>query len=201
MKRIISRRCFFMAALALAVPLPVLWLTKARAQDYGHAPLTTAAQPPIRIPSTDDGMVRNPFAVLNLAVPAQAEHHREIRTRKLLSDYSRTDDEKKRAGMLDELTNVVSEQFEYRQATREIELKQLEEHMRKLRDLHSRRAKDKDQIVRDRVRQLLRDVEGLGWGDDNRPRPRLRDPQDKGWGDDPNNKGSDSVAPVQTSPY
>ena len=68
--------------------------------------------------------------------------------------------------MLDELTKVVSDQFDLRQESRERELKELEEHVRKLRELHQRRAKEKDQIVRDRVRQLLRDVDGLGWGDD-----------------------------------
>jgi hypothetical protein len=73
--------------------------------------------------------------------------------------------------VLDELTKVVSEQFEVRQEIRERELKDLEEHVQKLRVLHQRRTKEKDQIVRDRVRQLLRDVDGLGWGDDGRPRP------------------------------
>ena len=43
-----------------------------------------------------------------------------------------------------------------RQQTRERELKELEEHVRKLRELHQRRAREKDQIVRDRVRQLPR---------------------------------------------
>jgi hypothetical protein len=97
---------------------------------------------------------------------AQADADPENRMRKLLSDYSRIDDEKERARVLEELTKVVSEQFEFRQEMRERELKEVEEHVRKLRALQQRRTKEKDQIVRDRVRQLLRDVDGLGWGDD-----------------------------------
>ncbi len=86
--------------------------------------------------------------------------------------------------MLVELTKIVSEQFDIRQSFRESELKEVEEHVRKLRELHQRRAMEKDQIVRDRVRQLLRDVEGLGWGDDDHlaaPSPRLRQSPKTEW--------------------
>jgi hypothetical protein len=108
----------------------------------------------------------------------QADHERESETRKLLSDYSQTDDEKERAKVIDELTKVVAGQFDIRQEVRERELKELEEQVRKLRELHQRRAKEKEQIIRDRVRQLLRDVDGLGWGGDgdaNVPSPLSRD--------------------------
>jgi hypothetical protein len=195
MECIISRRCLFTVALAVTLPLTVLWLTKARAQDY---------RDPLNLPPATEPGVRTPTPTgtgnfsLNVFDPAQAEHDREVRTRKLLSDYSRTDDEKERARVLDELTKVVSEQFEHRQESRERELKEVEEHMRKLRELHTRRAKEKDQIVRDRVRQLLRDVEGLGWGDDSRVRPGLRGPNGKGWGGDvaPSpTKGGSTAAP------
>jgi len=66
------------------------------------------------------------------------------------------------------LTKVVSAHFDIRQELREKELKELEEKVKKLRELHLRRAKEKEQITRDHVRQLLRDVDGLGWGDDGR---------------------------------
>jgi hypothetical protein len=101
----------------------------------------------------------------------EAKHARDERTRKLLSDYSRTDDAKERERVLVGLTDVVSDQFDMRQEARERELKELEDHVRQLRVLHQRRAAEKNQIVRDRVRQLLRDVEGLGWSDDGRLEP------------------------------
>jgi hypothetical protein len=153
MKRIISR---YLLTLGLAVlsPLPFLWLMEASAQQ-GPAPKAQGKWFEAR-----KEVSRNPDP------RDQADRDRDERTRKLLSDYSRTDDEKERARVLEELTKVVSEQFERRQEIRERELKEVEEHVRKLRELHQRRAKEKDQIVRDRVRQLLRDVDGLGWGDD-----------------------------------
>ena len=161
MKRIIIR-CLLAVALAVSLPLPAMWLTGATAQDEPVNPvlpdLPTFKEAPKNVSRNSD--LRSP-----------ADDNREGRTRKLLSDYSRTDDEKERAKVLDELTKVVSEQFEHRQESRERELKEVEEHMRKLRELHTRRAKEKDQIVRDRVRQLLRDVDGLGWGDDDRRAP------------------------------
>jgi hypothetical protein len=175
MKRIISR-CLLTVALVVSAPLSVLSLRESTAQEPARPAIGTptgtrtatlpawSAAAPQQVGSTG----------ANFGIPdplSQAEHGRDVRTRKLLSDYNRTDDEKARAKVLEELTNVVSEQFDGRQESRERELKAVEEHVRKLRELHQRRAKEKDQIVRDRVRQLLRDVDGLGWGDDDRQRP------------------------------
>ena len=41
---------------------------------------------------------------------------------------------------------------------------QLGEQLRNLQEQHQRRAEQRDQIVEERVRQLLRDADGLGWG-------------------------------------
>ena len=158
------RRCLLTVALAVTAPLPVLHLAEATAQDGPR---------PDQPKAIDDPNSNNPFGIRNSRLPA--DHDREVRTTKLLSEYKRATDEKDRAKVLDDLTKVVSEQFETRQTNRERELKELEDHVRKLRELHQRRAKEKDQIVRDRVRQLLRDAEGLGWGDDGRPRPSRTD--------------------------
>lgn len=86
------------------------------------------------------------------------------KTRELLSQYNQTDDEAERAKIVKELTAVAAEEFDARQESREKQLQQLEEQLKKLRALHVRRSKEKDEIIRDRVRQLLRDADGLGWG-------------------------------------
>jgi hypothetical protein len=193
MKCIISRRCLLTVALAVSTPLPSLWLMEATAQDSGvtpgpvregdrpvfsgsgvlGGPFNNSSSKPVFSGSGVLGDPNNMATVRYAGARSQADYDREVRTRKLLSDYSRTDDEKGRAKVLEDLTKVVSEQFEVRQESRERELKEVEEHVRKLRELHQRRATEKDQIVRDRVRQLLRDVDGLGWGDDGRLRPSL----------------------------
>jgi hypothetical protein len=68
---------------------------------------------------------------------------------------------------------LVAKQFDVRQEARQGELKQLEEQLRKLQELRVRRGAQKEQIVEDRVRQLLRDADGLGWGADNENSPSL----------------------------
>jgi hypothetical protein len=85
---------------------------------------------------------------------------------KLLSSYRETNEETERGRLMQELTGAVAEEFDARQKSREQELAKLEEQVRKLRELQKRREQEKDQIVADRVRQLVRDVDGLGWGGD-----------------------------------
>lgn len=91
-------------------------------------------------------------------------------TREVIEAYRRTDDEAEKARIAKALPELVGKEFDARQKIREHELKQLEEQLRKLQELHQRRAKQRDQIVEERVRQLLRDADGLGWGsDEDRP--------------------------------
>ena len=173
MKFFIRWRSLVAASVVVLAPLSVLWLNGATAQDNTprhknphsiigrNLPGKPVASPPA-------GNAAGNFVYVNSDPRSQADYEHDAQMRKLLADYSQTEDEKQRAKVLDELTKVVSEQFDARQEVRERELKELEEQVRKLRDLQQRRAKEKDQIIRDRVRQLLRDVDGLGWGDEVR---------------------------------
>jgi hypothetical protein len=88
------------------------------------------------------------------------------KTQELLSRYNQTQDDGERAKIVKELEAVSAQEFDARQESREKQLQQLEDQLKKLRALHARRAKEKEEIVRDRVRQLLRDADGLGWGSD-----------------------------------
>lgn len=171
MKFMIQRRYLIATTLAVVTPLSILWLNGATAQDNSNRRTSYVDNDFNRFPVTKEtptgsasGIVMQRAADLR----SPADHERDAQTRKLLSDYSQSDDEKQRAKILDELAKLVAEQFDARQEVRETELKDLEEKVRKLRELQQRRAKEKDQIVRDRVRQLLRDVDGLGWGDEGR---------------------------------
>jgi len=134
--------------------LPHLWSTMSSAQD---GPKST--NPVIR------GVAPVPAKPGSYA-PAPVHNELEAKTRGIISQYKATEDEKARDKLVDDLTAAVSEQFDARQEAREAELKQLEEQLRKLRELQARRAKAKEEIVRDRIRQLLRDADGLGWGAD-----------------------------------
>ena len=162
MKCIISRRCLLTVALAVSAPLPSSWLMEATAQDSDATPgpiregdrpvfsnsgvlgdpFEKSSSKPVFFGSGVLGDPNNQASVRYAGARSQADY-REVRTRKLLSDYSRTDDEKGRAKVLEDLTKVVSEQFEVRQESRERELKEVEEHVRKLRELHQRRGRRK----------------------------------------------------------
>ena len=77
-------------------------------------------------------------------------------------------------GLVAKLKSSVGEQFDQRQEGKARELKALEEQLAKLKEIHNKRTQQRDQIVADRVQQILREVEGLGWGTDSSDSPRLR---------------------------
>ena len=85
-------------------------------------------------------------------------------TRDLFANYQEASDSGQRETIRDQLTEVLTKHFEVRQQIRVRELEELEAQVRRLRELHDRREQEKDQIVRDRLQQLVRDAEGLGWG-------------------------------------
>ena len=79
-----------------------------------------------------------------------------------------------REGLVAKLKSSVGEQFDQRQFGKARELKALEEQLAKLKEIHNKRTQQRDQIVADRVQQIMREVEGLGWGTDSTDSPRLR---------------------------
>jgi hypothetical protein len=85
-------------------------------------------------------------------------------TRDLIGKYQEATDPGERETIRDQLNDVLVNHFEVRQQFRARELQELEAQVERLRELHNRREREKNQIVRDRLQQLLRDAEGLGWG-------------------------------------
>ena len=69
-------------------------------------------------------------------------------------------------GVIAKLKTAVGEQFDQRQDSKLNELVALEEQIKKLKEIHNKRTLQRDQIVGDRVQQLIREVDGLGWGTD-----------------------------------
>ncbi len=55
--------------------------------------------------------------------------------------------------------------FDAKQKQRIRELDDMEKELKRLRTVHERRENEKDRIVSDRVQQLIRETQGLGWGD------------------------------------
>ena len=76
--------------------------------------------------------------------------------------------------ILAKLKSEVGQQFDRRQDAKGMELKALEEQLAKLKEIHNKRTQQRDQIIAFRVQQIVRDVEGLGWGTDSTDLSRLR---------------------------
>jgi hypothetical protein len=83
--------------------------------------------------------------------------------RSLMKSYASADDAAKDKIVAD-LKVAVGKLFDIRQDARLQELTRLEEQLKRLKDVHAKRANQKDQIVMDRVQQMIREADGLGWG-------------------------------------
>ncbi len=81
----------------------------------------------------------------------------------LIGEYSKTQDETKRASIKSELTTLLDQQFNMQQKHREAEVKNIEDQLKKLRDVMKKRSENRQSIVNNRLEQLLREAEGLGW--------------------------------------
>ena len=94
----------------------------------------------------------------------RSEHELARRTESLARAYAQESDSAKRRELEDRLRESVDNHFAVKQQLRAEELKQLEAQLRKLQTQHERRNEARSQITRDRVQQLLREADGLGWG-------------------------------------
>jgi hypothetical protein len=148
-----------------------VWLRASLAQTPNKAGRADQAVVPVPLKYPTSGFVpvpisstlRQPTAYYGvMANPACAEQDAEVHKR--VEEYRATQDEKERARIAKELPDLIAKEFDARQEAREQELKQLEEQLHKLKELHAKRGQQKEQIVEERVRQLLRDADGLGWG-------------------------------------
>ncbi|HEV3258517.1 MAG TPA: hypothetical protein VG013_16690 [Gemmataceae bacterium] len=81
----------------------------------------------------------------------------------LVEEYSRTEDEKDRAKIKSKLSDVLDKQFDAQQKRRDLEVERIEAQLKKLRALMKKRAEARQKIVDNRLDQLLREADGLGW--------------------------------------
>lgn len=88
----------------------------------------------------------------------------EAKSLELVARLKDQADQAQRKAVIADLTELVTNHFNSRQKQREQELKQLEEQLKKLRSIQERREAARDDIISDRVRQLIRESEGLNWG-------------------------------------
>jgi len=102
----------------------------------------------------------------------------------LLAKYKSTEDESERSKIAKELTVIAGEEFDARQAARDKKIDKLELQVKHLREIQAHRAKEKEEIVKDHVRLLLRSASGLGWSSDGEE-PGTVAPKERGLQENP----------------
>jgi len=81
----------------------------------------------------------------------------------LLAKYGETTDEKERAKIKEGLSKVLAKVFDLQQKERESEIADIEGRVKRLRELLDKRTKARQSIITNRLDQLLREADGLGW--------------------------------------
>lgn len=96
----------------------------------------------------------------------QVDAEQEGQVQEAVNAYSDPSaDSAARAEARNKLATALEMQFAARQQRREMEIQQIEERVKKLRDALDKRAAAKDKIIERRINDLLTEAEGLGWGD------------------------------------
>jgi hypothetical protein len=80
-----------------------------------------------------------------------------------VSRYSEASDDEQRQKIKAQLAELVAKQFNLQQQIREDEVAQIEARVKKLRALIEKRKAAQQSIIENRLDQLLREAEGLGW--------------------------------------
>ncbi|HEV7225322.1 MAG TPA: hypothetical protein VGN42_21630 [Pirellulales bacterium] len=81
----------------------------------------------------------------------------------LVAQYAATEDQEKRAALKTQLAESLAKHFDTQQQLRERELARVEARIKKLRELTQKRRDAQRTIVEQRLDQLLREADGLGW--------------------------------------
>jgi hypothetical protein len=123
-----------------------------------------------------DSVVTNPPATphtsgirygINIAPPATKGYYQdEAKIQQLLAEYQSAKEDAVRTELVAQITKAVTNQFDEKQKAREQELQALEEQLAKLKEKHTKRQQLRNDIIGDRVSQLVNNIDGLGWGNE-----------------------------------
>ena len=98
---------------------------------------------------------------MTLLVDASGQIDAEaIRLTRQLTD-AKTDADKDK--LKEKLKDLLVKQFDERQKRHEKELEALEAQVKKLKEMVNKRQDNKREIIDERIKQLQRDAQGLGW--------------------------------------
>jgi hypothetical protein len=118
-----------------------------------------------------------------LAALCDAEVGAAREVNRLTAEYSKTEGNEARTKIKDKLAAALEKQFTAQQKRRELELARVEAQVKKLRELMKKRDEQRKTIIDNRLDQLVREADGLGWTP-----PPVRQP------------GNGGFAPLSVSP-
>jgi hypothetical protein len=93
----------------------------------------------------------------------QEEAAAEQQVAKLVEAYTHAEGEAKRSGIKTNLSSTLEKEFDLQQKRRDLELKGVEDRLKKVRELMKKRNDARRSIIDNRLDQLLREADGLGW--------------------------------------
>lgn len=139
-------------------------------------------------------------ATINLAI-VQGEYAQQANVASWVT-LLKTAEGAEKESVVAKLKSAVGEQFDQRQDGKAKELKALEEQLAKLKEIHAKRTQQRDVIIAERVQQILRDSEGLGWGTDSRDSTSILSTGPSGdWGRFPAGPRSLNTSPLSNQQY
>jgi hypothetical protein len=93
----------------------------------------------------------------------QADGALARKSEQLVAQHAATEDDEQRGGVKTLLAEVLVQQFSVQQQLRDRELARVEARVKKLRELTQKRREAQRTIIEQRLDQLLREADGLGW--------------------------------------
>ena len=97
-----------------------------------------------------------------MATLNQSDYDLTVQTQEL-SDKLRSAKSEERGKLKTEITEAVSKHFDVRQKRRELQLKRMEDELKKLREAITKRNESKEQIIKQRVADLVGNEDDLGF--------------------------------------
>jgi hypothetical protein len=150
--------------------------TAVPAPPSARLPPAAEAGPATVFVQTDSGVTArivrpNPSAPLSWPEPDDAEMSKLKQAdsamgrqeEQLISRYAASEDPEQRSAIKAELAEQLTNHFSIQEQIRDRELARVEAHVKKLRELTQRRRDAQKTIIEQRLDQLLRDADGLGW--------------------------------------
>jgi hypothetical protein len=117
--------------------------------------------------------------------PVSEDERLETWVNRALADYVQTEDQNARKEQREQIAQALDRIFDIRQERRMEELESLEQRVQKLRATLETRDKLKSDILKNRLDYLIREADGLGWGDGPPTPAGMRAPSGMGTGSGP----------------